>query len=370
MASQVYALTSGKRQYWPCALDRQPVHPICPLDPPADTTTLPFSFSHSFSLSLPHPPPPSPPSPPLPPGSWPHVSSSFGQFTLDGIPKAHAYWYRAWWLCTVAASDAGRPYIDSGCDDVRIAETWDGQSPPDTVHVFSSLPHVELFVNGKSVGKASVSHLGYASFKVKYAAGNVSAVATSGDGKTAVTHTRQTPGAAASLGATLDVPNVNTGTGTAVVADGHDAALIRVTVLDAQQRRVSASNASVAFRVKSGPGRILGVGNGDPMSHEPNQAHSHAAFHGYVHAVVRVTLDCTNDDSGPRDVDVETAFVQRARGACAGAIPDIVVEASAEGLGTAEVSVPVSADAAAHGVLAIAAGRPSPDALLKHFDAV
>ena len=224
---------------------------------------------------------------------------------------------------------------------------------------------MELLLNGKSLGTASVSHLGYASFNVSYAPGNLTAVARSADGKTTVSHTRQTPGAAASLAGTLDVPNIATGTGTAVVADGHDAALVRVTILDTQNRRASASNATVAFRVISGPGHIVGVGNGDPMSHEANQAAQHSAFHGYVHAVVRVTLDCT---SNAREVDVETAIVQR--GACPDPIGPIVVEASAEGLGSTQISIPVSTDVEKDGVLAVAAGRPSPDALLAHFDSV
>ena len=48
------------------------------------------------------------------PTSWPHVSSSFGQFDLTGVPKAHAHWYRAWWLCDVGMTDAGMGLLGRG----------------------------------------------------------------------------------------------------------------------------------------------------------------------------------------------------------------------------------------------------------------
>ena len=49
------------------------------------------------------------------------------------------------------------------------------------------------------------------------------------------------------------------------------------------------SNHTVYFRVMSGPGRIVGVHNGDPRSHEPSTSTSHSAYHGLVRAAVQVT---------------------------------------------------------------------------------
>jgi beta-galactosidase len=41
----------------------------------------------------------------------------------------------------------------------------------------------------------------------------------------------------------------------------------------------------------TGPGRIVGSGNGDPACHEPNQAAYHKAFYG--HCMVLVQADRT-----------------------------------------------------------------------------
>ncbi|MBK8045032.1 MAG: hypothetical protein IPK21_21715 [Haliscomenobacter sp.] len=43
---------------------------------------------------------------------------------------------------------------------------------------------------------------------------------------------------------------------------------MNVHVVDAQGREVPTANDLIRFSIK-GPGRIIGVGNGDPSSHEP-----------------------------------------------------------------------------------------------------
>jgi len=55
----------------------------------------------------------------------------------------------------------------------------------------------------------------------------------------------------------------------ALEADGRDVAVVTVCVLDAQNRIVPVAADEIAFEL-IGPGRIIGVGNGDPSSHEPD----------------------------------------------------------------------------------------------------
>ena len=52
-------------------------------------------------------------------------------------------------------------------------------------------------------------------------------------------------------------------------ADGEDVAVVAVAVVDAQGRVVPNANVPMSFSL-AGPGRIIGVGNGDPTSHEPD----------------------------------------------------------------------------------------------------
>ncbi|HSW58878.1 MAG TPA: alpha-L-fucosidase, partial [Dehalococcoidales bacterium] len=52
-------------------------------------------------------------------------------------------------------------------------------------------------------------------------------------------------------------------------ADGEDAAIITVEIQDAQGRRVPTADNDITFSIE-GPARIIGVGNGNPSSHEPD----------------------------------------------------------------------------------------------------
>ena len=53
--------------------------------------------------------------------------------------------------------------------------------------------------------------------------------------------------------------------------DGMDVALLRATVVDANGNPVLDATDNVTFTIKSGPGFIAGVGNGDPACQEPSQ---------------------------------------------------------------------------------------------------
>jgi beta-galactosidase len=55
-----------------------------------------------------------------------------------------------------------------------------------------------------------------------------------------------------------------------VKGDGEDVCIITVTALDAQGREVPTADNLIHFEMK-GTGRIIGVGNGDPSSHEPDK---------------------------------------------------------------------------------------------------
>jgi beta-galactosidase len=55
-----------------------------------------------------------------------------------------------------------------------------------------------------------------------------------------------------------------------MTADGRDAIVLNVHTVDAQGREVPDAQNHLIFTV-NGPGRFIGVGNGDPSSHEPEQ---------------------------------------------------------------------------------------------------
>lgn len=317
--------------------------------------------------------------------AWPHASSSFGQVDLAGFNKPHSAWYRSWWLASVPTEDAGRPPIPAGPSHVAaIAEVWDASLPATgaVIHVFSSAATVELLLNGKTIGASTpVSMFGWAEWDdISYAAGNLTAVARDSSGGIVATHTRITPGAPAALVLSVDAPNEDTGTGSALVLDGHDAALIRATVVDASGHPVlsAAGDAvNITFTITSGPGFVAGTANGDPADHTHVFSTWRHASAGLARAVVKVNVDGTSEAArlgmeGPIDADAErirrgvSSALLRARAnarrvavmdvdhAVAAAAP-IVVSASAPGLTGGSVSVAVSSDVDADGVLAVAA---------------
>jgi beta-galactosidase len=101
------------------------------------------------------------------------------------------------------------------------------------------------------------SHL---QWSVKYTPGTLSARGYKGVRQVAEDKV-ETTGATAAIKLTPDRP--------AIAADGEDLSIITVDVRDAQGRVVPGTTNHLHFEI-SGPGAILGVGNGDPASHEPD----------------------------------------------------------------------------------------------------
>lgn len=76
--------------------------------------------------------------------------------------------------------------------------------------------------------------------------------------------------------------------GADLVADGDDVAIVRVSVVDSDGREVPTASNMVQFMV-AGPAKLIGVGNGDPSSHEPDKASRRSAFNGLARAIVQTT---------------------------------------------------------------------------------
>jgi beta-galactosidase len=63
-----------------------------------------------------------------------------------------------------------------------------------------------------------------------------------------------------------------------------------VEALDAQGRPVPTANVPVEFEI-SGPGAIIGLGNGDPNSHEPEKGNKRSLFNGLAQVIVQSAHD-------------------------------------------------------------------------------
>jgi beta-galactosidase len=86
-------------------------------------------------------------------------------------------------------------------------------------------------------------------------------------------------------------------------ADGEDVSVITVKVADSRGRTVPTALNEITFAIQ-GPGRIIGVGNGDPSSHEPDRFFervSQVKIEGLKAKAVRVKTDYSETGFGYDD---------------------------------------------------------------------
>lgn len=168
-----------------------------------------------------------------------NVVSSFGAIDLVGIPKHTYYYYRSCWKHEPALFIM--PHWDFSEGDVaRIA-------------VYTNCERVSLLVNGKKVGECEMEPYGSALFDVPFEAGRLEAVGEK-DGVTFRTY--------------LDTPGAFQKIDVSAQAEG-DIVIFDVSLTDKNGNVCCRDDCELAFKVTGG--EIVGVGNGDPASLEPDK---------------------------------------------------------------------------------------------------
>jgi beta-galactosidase len=199
------------------------------------------------------------------PYNWPSINSQFGFIDSCGFPKDTFYYYQAWWT--------EKPMLH-----IFPHWNWAGKEGQEiSVWAHSNCEEVELFLNGKSLGKKPMPRLSHLEWKVKFEPGTLSAQGFNG-AKSVIEDKVETTGAPAALKLTTDRSKIN--------ADAEDVSLVTVAIVDAQGRVVPIADNDASFEL-DGPGEIIGVGNGDPSSHEPDKATKRKAFNGLALIIVQ-----------------------------------------------------------------------------------
>lgn len=204
------------------------------------------------------------------PYEWPSVSSFFGAMDLAGFAKTAFWIHQAQWV-------KDRPVV-------KLVPHWNWpgrEGKPVHVMVASNAPRVRLLLNGAVVGEQDVDPYEMAHFQVPYAPGRIEAVALRG-GKELARDVIETAGAPVRLVLTPDRA--------ALAGDGLDAMPVTVSVVDAQGRPVPTAKLPVRFEIE-GQGAIIGVGNGDPNSHEPDKASARNLYNGLAQVIVQSRRD-------------------------------------------------------------------------------
>lgn len=166
--------------------------------------------------------------------------------------------------------------------DVLADWNWKGyEGKPLDVDVYSSFAEVELFLNGRSLGRKLTNRSTEfkAAWRVPYQPGTLKA---QGYGQAQATASAsaelRTAGAPARIRLTADRA--------AVKADGQDLSYITVEIVDARGVRHPKAENLVRFSVE-GPGSIVGVGNANPVSIESFQQPQRKAWQGRALVVVK-----------------------------------------------------------------------------------
>lgn len=199
------------------------------------------------------------------PFEWPSNSSLFGILDLCGFAKTAAHIHRAQWL-------HDRPVL-------AIAQhwTWPGrEGQPVAVMVCSNLDEVALRLNGRELGRQKVDPWAMNHWQVPYEPGTLEAVGWRGGQEMARTAVH-TAGPAQALQLLPDRATM--------AGDGLDVQPVTVQALDAQGRFVPLAQHLVRFEIEGGA--IIGLGNGDSNSLEPEQGDRRSLFNGLAQVIVR-----------------------------------------------------------------------------------
>lgn len=222
---------------------------------------------------------------------YPYHLYGCGDFDLCGVKKPQSYYREQLWGLRSA------PFIavfDPGLYGKNIfftpwawepaLDTWTfpGQEgKPVQVHVYSVDDEVELFINGASQGRkpAGAAVKNKTRFDVAYQPGTIEAVGYRG-GKETGRFSLVTASDPAALRLSIDRSKIK--------ADIGSIAYVDIAVLD--QAGVLAKHVEPEITVEvSGPGELIAVGTGNPVSEEMYVGNHRKAYQGHLLAVVRST---------------------------------------------------------------------------------
>jgi beta-galactosidase len=246
---------------------------------------------------------------------WPSKLGSSGALDTCGFPKDAYYFYQSRWT--------SEPVLH-----IFPHWNWAGREGKNiTVSCFTNCDTVELFLNGKSLGvkgyafprPGMVGTYGnypprakalqttadlHLSWDVPYAPGTLTANGIK-EGKVVRTLEMQTTDSPAKLALVVDRTRITSHPG--------DVAHVTVQVLDGKGRIVPTADDEITFAIQ-GAGRILGVDNGRPDSHESYQQHSRKAFHGLALVILQstgvpgtVTLSASSAALAPAQIGIEVS---------------------------------------------------------------
>ncbi len=200
------------------------------------------------------------------PYGWPCINNAMGVMDTCGFWKDSAYFYKANW--------SDQPMLH-----LLPHWNWAGkEGKPINVWCYTNFEEVELFLNGKSLGRKPAQRDSHVEWDVPYEAGTLLARGYHG-GAVAGEEKVETTGAPAAIKLIPDRQIIN--------ADGQDVSIVTVEVVDDQGRVVPIAKNGISFEARGAT--IIGVGNGNPSDLTPDKGTTRPVFNGYAQVIVKPT---------------------------------------------------------------------------------
>lgn len=200
------------------------------------------------------------------PFTWPTASSLFGAMDLCGFPKTAFYLHQAQWV-------KDKPILN-------IIPHWnwsDTTKSPIKVMVMSNADSVSLELNNKHFSGQKVNKYEMNTFNVPFQTGKLEAISYK-NGKEITRNKVETTDVPVAIQLIPDRLSL--------IGDGQDAMPITVKVIDKNGLEVPTAQNHIKFSIKGG-GKIIGVGNGNPNSHELEKVNERSLFNGLAQVIVQ-----------------------------------------------------------------------------------
>jgi len=244
-------------------------------------------------------------------GAWPSKGYRTTLVSMTGLRKPFSYFLQSLysdepvvWIAVDNPDHKNQPKRDAAGNWLYLRSDWNLPATLSLVRVytFTNAPVVELFLNGKSLGKRRA--IDYADHIILWDVPNeprtLRAVAED-NGRVVATHELQTAGKPTRL---VLLPERTT-----VDATGDDLAYVEVRALDAAGRIVPEARHNVHFEI-TGPGTLAAVDNGDLDSSERFQATQRELRGGRALAIIQSTRQSGTIRLTARTDDLESATAE------------------------------------------------------------
>jgi len=232
-------------------------------------------------------------------GDFPWHAAYCGEIDLTGYKRPSAYYRDVLWkrgknmvsVFVQSPEPSLQPPPDSAWNlfwiysDIHPSWTWPGNEGEQLeVVVFSACEEVELFINGKSLGRKATSVKTEYKEKwfVVYESGELKAIGYI-KGKKAAECVLKTAGSPAEIKLAADRGTIK--------ANGSDLSYVTAELIDKEGNHVYDWNEDVLINFDiEGEGKIAAVGNANPTSRESFQMPQRKTFRGRCVAVLKSTM--------------------------------------------------------------------------------